>query len=47
MFPVSALLSGTIAERIGEPITVALGASLMFAFAGWLWLRAPQLRALE
>jgi MFS family permease len=47
MFPVSALLSGTMAELIGEPTTVALGAWAMFAFAGWLWLRVPRLRALE
>jgi len=32
---------------IGEPTTVALGASVMFAFAGLLWLRIPELRELE
>jgi predicted MFS family arabinose efflux permease len=47
MFPLSALLSGTLAELIGEPATVALGASVALAFGGWLWLRVPQLRALE
>jgi len=47
MFPVGALLSGTVAELIGEPTTVALGASATIAFGGVLWLYAPQLRALE
>jgi MFS family permease len=47
MFPLGALLSGTMAEVIGEPTTVALGALVMLAFAGLLWLRVPQLRALE
>jgi MFS family permease len=47
MFPVGALLSGTVAEVIGEPTTVAIGALVAIAFAGLLWLRVPQLRALE
>jgi MFS family permease len=47
MFPVGALLSGTVAEAIGEPTTVALGALVAIAFAGLLWLRVPLLRALE
>ncbi len=46
-FPVGALLVGTVAEVIGEPMTVALGAVVALAFAGLLVLRAPQLRALE
>ncbi len=47
MFPVGALLSGTMAEVIGEPTTVALGALVTIAFGGVLWLYVPQLRALE
>ena len=47
MFPLSALLSGTVAEMIGEPTTVALGALITIAFGGVLWLYAPKLRALE
>ena len=47
MFPLGALLSGTVAEVIGEPATVALGASVALGFGGLLWLRAPQLRTLE
>jgi MFS family permease len=46
-FPLGALLSGALAEAIGEPVTVALEASVMLAFAGFLWLRMPQLRSLE
>ena len=47
MFPVGALLMGTIAEKVGEPATVALAASAALVFAGWLWLRVPRLRGLE
>ena len=47
MLPVGALLLGTMAEKIGEPTTVALGTLIMLAFAGFLWLRMPQLRALD
>jgi MFS family permease len=47
MFPLGALLSGTAAEVIGEPTTVALGALITIAFGGVLWLFVPQLRALE
>jgi predicted MFS family arabinose efflux permease len=46
-FPLGALLSGTVAEAIGEPTTVALGALVMLAFAGFLWLRMPQLRSIK
>jgi predicted MFS family arabinose efflux permease len=47
MFPLGSLLLGTVAEVIGEPTTVALGALVTLVFAGLLWLRVPQLRALE
>jgi hypothetical protein len=47
MVPVGALLLGTAAEVIGEPMTVALGALVALAFGGVLWLYVPQLRALE
>ena len=47
MFPLGALLTGAVAQVIGEPTTVALGASLMLAFAGLLWLRMPELWELE
>jgi MFS family permease len=47
LMPLGALLAGWAAELIGEPYTVSLGALISLAFAGWLWLRVPQLRALE
>ena len=45
--PVGALLAGAIAESIGEPNTVILGALVTLAFAAFLWVFAPKLRALE
>jgi hypothetical protein len=45
--PVGALLAGAMAELTSEPITVVLGALITLGFAAWLWLRVPQLRALE
>jgi len=47
MMPVGALLAGAVAELTSEPITVVLGALITLGFAAWLWLRVPQLRALE
>jgi MFS family permease len=47
MFPLGALLIGAVAQAIGEPSTVALGASVMLVFACLLWLRMPGLRRLE
>jgi hypothetical protein len=47
MFPVGALMMGAAAQAIGEPTTVALGAVVMLAFAAWLWVRVPTVRALE
>jgi MFS family permease len=47
MFPLGALLTGAVAEAMGEPNAVALGASVMIIFACFLWLRMPELRGLE
>jgi predicted MFS family arabinose efflux permease len=47
MMPVGALVTGVTAEAIGAPITVVVGAVFTFVFAAYLWLRVPQLRALE
>jgi MFS family permease len=47
MMPVGALLAGAMAEITSEPITVVLGALVTLGFAVWLWVRVPQLRALE
>jgi MFS family permease len=47
MMPIGALLAGAVAEITSEPITVVLGALITLGFAVWLWMRMPQLRALE
>ena len=47
MMPLGALLAGAVAELTSEPITVVLGTLIALGFAILLWLRAPQLRALE
>jgi MFS family permease len=47
MMPVGSLLFGAAAQVLREPVTVALGAAVTLAFSGWLWLRMPEVRALE
>lgn len=47
MMPLGALLAGGLAAVTTEPISVAVSAAAMLAFAAWLWLRAPKVRALE
>ncbi len=45
--PIGALVAGVVAARLGEPLTGALGAALMLAFALLLWVRVPELRNWE
>jgi predicted MFS family arabinose efflux permease len=45
--PIGALLTGSVAEQIGEPATVVLGAAISLAFAGIVFLSMPRLRKLE
>lgn len=45
--PLGALLTGWVAEGLGEPATITLTALVSLGFAGWLWWRVPQLRALK
>jgi MFS family permease len=47
MMPIGALLTGALAEWIGEPLTVALGAFVSLAFAGFLLIRMPFILKLE
>jgi MFS family permease len=47
LMPLGALLAGWVAEIFNEPITIIISALISLGFAGWLWLRMPQLRALE
>ena len=42
--PVGSLFAGALAERFGEPATVALGAALCLVVAGAVWWKVPQLR---
>jgi hypothetical protein len=42
--PVGALMAGSLAEWIGEPLTVATGAAILLVFSGVVWLRVPELR---
>jgi MFS family permease len=42
--PVGALWAGTLAERVGEPLAVAVTAGLLLALAAGVRLRAPWLR---
>jgi predicted MFS family arabinose efflux permease len=45
--PIGSLLAGAAADRAGSPVTVTVSALIPLAYAGWLWLRAPQLRRLQ
>lgn len=47
LMPLGSLLAGALAARIGEPLTVILGALLVLAFQALVWLRFPQLRHVE
>jgi predicted MFS family arabinose efflux permease len=45
--PIGALLAGTLAQAIGEPNTVLLGAAVCLACAALVWFRFPALRELK
>jgi MFS family permease len=45
--PIGALLAGSVAERVGEPLTVFLGALIVLVCAGVVYLRVPALRRSE
>jgi MFS family permease len=42
--PIGSLLAGTLAEKIGEPLTVILGAGLLLVMAIAAWLFLPDIR---
>ncbi len=46
-FPLSSLIAGWAAERIGEPLTVTISAAILLVFAVWVVWRQPDLRAME
>jgi MFS family permease len=47
MMPVGSLLAGSLAELVSEPAALVCGALVSLVVAVCLWLRVPQLRALE
>jgi hypothetical protein len=47
LMPPGALIAGSVAEVIGEPLTISISALFSLAFAMFLWLRVPALRRLE
>ena len=44
MAPIGALLGGALAERLGAPVTVAVGGVACLAGAGWFGLQLPKIR---
>ena len=46
-FPLSSLIAGWAAEKIGETITVIISAAILMVFALWVFWRQPSLRAME
>lgn len=46
-FPLSSLIAGWAADKIGEPITVIISAIILFIFVIWVVWRQPSLRAME
>ena len=46
-FPLSSLIAGWAAQRIGEALTVIISAIILMAFAVWVFWRQPGLRTME
>jgi len=44
LMPVGALLAGSVADWIGEPLTVALGALILLVFSLVVWAKVPEVR---
>jgi MFS family permease len=44
MAPIGALLGGALAERLGAPLTIAIGGCACLAGAGWFALHLPKIR---
>jgi predicted MFS family arabinose efflux permease len=47
LMPLGSLFNGTIAAKVGPPMTVQINALIMLAFSTLLFLRAPGVRRLE
>jgi MFS family permease len=46
-FPLSSLVAGWAAEKIGEPLTVIISAAILLVFSVWVFWRQPTLRTME
>jgi MFS family permease len=46
-FPLGSLISGWVADRIGEPLTVIINAVILLVFGLYVFWRQPALRAME
>lgn len=44
--PLGSLFTGWVAQAYGEPATIIFTASIALGFAGWLYWRVPQIRAM-
>ena len=44
LMPIGALLAGSVADWIGEPLTVALGALILLIFSVVVWAKVPEVR---
>jgi MFS family permease len=47
LMPIGSLIAGEVASLVSEPFTVLASSALLILFAAWLWVRAPQIRALK
>jgi MFS family permease len=47
MIPVGAILGGALAEWLGEPLTIMLGATLCLAIAVLIFIKVPSIRLLK
>jgi MFS family permease len=47
LMPLGSLLTGAVAEAVGEPLTIVLSALISLGFAVLLWIFMPKLRRLE
>ena len=45
--PVGSLVNGTLATKIGAPLTLVINASVLLFVAGVIWWRVPKLRQME
>jgi predicted MFS family arabinose efflux permease len=45
--PLGALWAGALAEQIGEPLTVVIGAVISLIFAGFVYWKIPKVRQLQ